>query len=148
MKQTKEEMEEKVRRGIQGMSPDEPDHLYSKMKLEYYDCDPEESSLTLRFPVQKWELNHMGTLHGGLYATAVDTTSGALVRNLTGCIITPTINLNINYLKPAVEGDALLVKATAERIGRHLANIHADCRSEKTGRLLASASINFMPVKE
>ena len=57
--------------------------------------------------------------------------------------MTPTINLNINYLLPGNREDVLLVTAKADRIGRHLANIHTECRSEKTGKLLASAMVNF-----
>lgn len=137
-------MEQAVRGDIDKMYPKSPDHLYSRMKLEFYSCSPKEKTLTIRYPVQDWELNHMSTMHGGLIAAAIDTTSGALVRNLTGCAVTPTINLNINYLLPGTEGDALLVTAKADRVGRHMANIHTECRSEKTGKLLATALVNFM----
>ena len=146
--QTKEkkqqDMEAAVQADIVGMYPDNPEHLYRKMALEFYACDPQEKTLTLRWPVQDWELNHMSTMHGGLIAASIDTTSGALVRNLTGCKVTPTINLNINYLLPATAGDALLVTAKADRIGRHLANIHTECRSQNTGKLVAAAMVNFM----
>lgn len=139
-------MESGIKGDIDRMYPDNEEHLYCRMGLEFYACDAEEKSLTLRFPVREWELNHMSTMHGGLIAAAVDTTSGALTRNLTGCGVTPTINLNINYLSPGQEGDAILVTAKADRIGRHLANIHTECYSEKTGKLLATAMVNFMLV--
>lgn len=137
-------METEIQRDIENMYPKNPEHLYCRMGLEFHSCSAAERSLTLRYPVQEWELNHMSTMHGGLIAAAVDTTSGALTRNLTGCTVTPTINLNINYLLPGNREDALLVTAKADRIGRHLANIHTECRSEKTVKLLASAMVNFM----
>lgn len=137
-------METEIQRDIENMYPKNPEHLYCRMGLEFHSCSAADRSLTLRYPVQEWELNHMSTMHGGLIAAAVDTTSGALTRNLTGCTVTPTINLNINYLLPGNREDALLVTAKADRIGRHLANIHTECRSEETGKLLASAMVNFM----
>ena len=102
-------METEIQRDIENMYPKNPEHLYCRMGLEFHSCSAAERSLTLRYPVQEWELNHMSTMHGGLIAAAVDTTSGALTRNLTGCTVTPTINLNINYLLPGNREDALLV---------------------------------------
>ena len=106
-------METEIQHDIEKMYPKNPEHLYCRMGLEFHSCSAAERSLTLRYPVQEWELNHMSTMHGGLIAAAVDTTSGALTRNLTGCAVTPTINLNINYLLPGTREDALLVTAKA-----------------------------------
>lgn len=137
-------METEIQRDIEKMYPVDPEHLYCKMGLEFHSCSAADHSLTLRYPIREWELNHMSTMHGGLIAAAIDTTSGALTRSLTGCVVTPTINLNINYLLPGTREDALLVTAKADRIGKHLANIHTECRSENSGKLLATAMVNFM----
>ena len=51
--------------------------LYCKWKLEFHSCNAADHSLTLRYPIREWELNHMSTMHGGLIAAAIDTTSGA-----------------------------------------------------------------------
>ena len=110
--------------------------------------DFEKKELTFRWPIQDWELNHMFTMHGGLIAAAIDTTSGALVRSLSKCRITPTTNMNINYLRPGEKADALLVRAKADRVGKHLANIHTECYSEKSGKLLAKSMVNFMLIPE
>ena len=142
------EMEEEERESIKKMYPSDPDHLYRKMALEFYSCDFEKKELTFRWPIQDWELNHMFTMHGGLIAAAIDTTSGALVRSLSKCRITPTTNMNINYLRPGEKADALLVRAKADRVGKHLANIHTECYSEKSGKLLATAMVNFMLIPE
>ena len=142
------EMEEEGRESIKKMYPSDPDHLYRKMALEFYSCDFEKKELTFRWPIQDWELNHMFTMHGGLIAAAIDTTSGALVRSLSKCHITPTTNMNINYLRPGEKADALLVRAKADRVGKHLANIHTECYSEKSGKLLATAMVNFMLIPE
>ena len=119
------EMEEEVKESIKKMYPSDPDHLYRKMALEFYSCDFEKKELTFRWPIQDWELNHMFTMHGGLIAAAID-----------------------NYLRPGEKADALLVRAKADRVGKHLANIHTECYSEKSGKLLATAMVNFMLIPE
>lgn len=138
------EMEQEIRKSMEQLYPKDPDHLYSRMQVEFYACNYEKKSVTLRFPVQSWELNHMATMHGGLIATAIDTTCGVTVRSVSGSERIPTINLNLNYLSPAMAQDALLVTAKADRAGRRICSVSAACRSEKTGNLIATATANFM----
>ena len=84
----------------------------------------------------------MATMHGGLIAAAIDTTCGVIVR-LRNYII-PTINLNVNYLSPGMAQDALLVTAKTDRAGQRICSVHAQCCSQKTGQLIATATANFM----
>lgn len=145
MEQTiQQRMEEEIRESMDRLYPKDPDHLYSKMQVEFYSCNYEKKSVTLRFPIQRWELNHMATMHGGLIAAAIDTTCGVTVRNVSRSERIPTINLNINYLSPGMAQDALLVTAQADRAGNRVCNVHAVCKSEKTGKLIATATANFM----
>ncbi|EGG80498.1 hypothetical protein HMPREF0992_00461 [Lachnospiraceae bacterium 6_1_63FAA] len=95
-------MEQEIKKQMEMLYPNSPDHLYNKMQVEFYSCNYEKKSLTFRFPIQRWELNHMSTIHGGIIAAAIDTTCGAIVRNVSGSKIIPTINLNINYLSPGL----------------------------------------------
>ena len=116
-------MEQEIKKQMEMLYPNSPEHLYNKMQVEFYSCNYEKKSLTFRFPIQRWELNHMSTIHGGIIAAAIDTTCGAIVRNVSGSKSIPTINLNINYLSPGLPGDALLVTATADRAGRKVCNL-------------------------
>lgn len=137
-------MEREIKENMDKLYPKDPEHLYSRMQLEFYSCSYEKKSVTLRYPVQRWELNHMATMHGGMIASAIDTACGVIVRNVSRSEMIPTINLNINYLSPAMAQDALLVTACADRAGHHVCNVHAVCKSEKTGKLIATATANFM----
>lgn len=139
-----EEMEIEIRESMERLYPKEPEHLYSKMQVEFYSCNYAKKSVILRFPIQRWELNHMATMHGGLIATAIDTACGVIVRNVSKSERIPTINLNINYISPGMAQDALLVTAQADRAGNRVCNVHAVCKSEKTDRLIATATANFM----
>ena len=75
-----EQMEREIRESMDKLYPKDPDHLYSKMQIEFYSCSYEKKSVTLRFPIQRWELNHMSTVHGGIIASAIDTACGTAVR--------------------------------------------------------------------
>lgn len=141
-------MEKEVREAMSRLYPKEEDHLYARMQVEFYSCNYEKKCVTLRFPIQKWELNHMSTMHGGMIATAIDTACGTAVRAVRGgSVQTPTINLNINYLSPGLLQDALLVTAQVDRAGRKICNVQVRCTSEKTGKLIATASANFMIIE-
>lgn len=137
-------MEAEIRESMERLYPKDPDHLYRKMQIEFYACNYEKKSVTLRFPIQRWELNHMATMHGGLIAAALDTTCGVIVRSVSRTDMIPTINMNINYLSPGMAQDALLVTAHVDKAGHRLCNVHAECKSEKTGMLIATATANFM----
>lgn len=147
-KLTEEEIAQKeqdIRRSIEEIQNQQPkEHLYPKMKMEFYSWNYEEKSITVRFPIQKWELNHMGSMHGGLIAAAVDTVSGMASSQFSGCRINPTINISINYLLPALDGDAMLVTAQIDHLGKRLVNLTTICRSENSGKILATATVNFM----
>ena len=139
-----EAMERGIKERLQGIHTETGTHIYTMMKPEFYACSAQEEWLTLRYPVEDWSLNHMSTMHGGIIAAAVDTTCGMLTGNRSGNMITPTINLTMNYLSPAVKGDDMLVTAKLERCGRHLVNVSAKCTGEKSGRTIATALVSFM----
>lgn len=139
-----EKMEREIKESMDRLYPKASDHLYNKMQVEFYSCNYEKKSVTLRFPIQSWELNHMATMHGGLIAAAIDTTCGVIVRSVSKNQIIPTINLNVNYLSPGMAQDALLVTAKTDRAGQRICSVHAQCCSQKTGQLIATATANFM----
>ena len=46
--------------------------LNGRLKAELHSCDEESQELTLRFPLQDWQVNGLGTLHGGMLSTMLD----------------------------------------------------------------------------
>lgn len=63
-----------------------------------------------------------GTLHGGLITTLVDTVSGMSVLAALGKLVAiATVDLRIDYLKPATPDRALFAKAECYRTTRHIA---------------------------
>lgn len=118
--------------------------IHDKMKKSFIACSEREKTLTLAYEVEEWELNPIGTMHGGLIATAIDTTCGMTVRYFSECLKTPTVSMTVNYLKPVPEGERLLVTAKAVRIGRKIANLTAEAVLSCSGETAATATAVFM----
>lgn len=81
------------------------------------------------------------TSHGGAIATFFDiTTSMTIVaNNFPGWESTGvTRNLSVQYFKPPVEGDDVVIEAEVLSIGKQLATIRGVLRREKDGVVLAT----------
>lgn len=119
---------------------DVSDRLMERMKMEAVSCSAQDRSMTMRFPIQEWQLNASGALHGGMTATIMDMAMGMLAHTLTGMKSTPTVNLNIQYLSPGKRGENLLVKVSADKLGRSLIYMTGRAYSEQTGKEVALAT--------
>ncbi|MEG0804513.1 MAG: PaaI family thioesterase, partial [Pygmaiobacter sp.] len=87
---------------------------------EFVSCDLAQRTLTLSFSVQHWMLNIGGTMHGGLISTAFDTSFGSLTHFFSRGHFITTTNLSIAFLEPVTENSQLVIKVTANRVGRTL----------------------------
>ena len=122
------------------------DTIMEMMEMELVDCSYHEKSVTLRFPVMSWQINPIGTMHGGISATAADDTGGLLTQMVTMTGVTPTVYLNISYLSPVKRGDDLIVKARIERAGKRLIHVHVEGWSEATGEMAIAAMATYMAI--
>ena len=105
----------------------------STLKLEVLEVDHEKSEITLRMPLDAGLERRLGTkqFHGGPIASFIDITGDFAIGIMVGGGV-PTINLRIDYLKPAV-GDALTATARVRRSGRTVAVVDIDVMDEKGG---------------
>ncbi|MCI4334217.1 MAG: PaaI family thioesterase [Thermoplasmata archaeon] len=72
--------------------------------------------------VEPRHLNINGVVHGGVYATILDTAmGGAVVSLLREGEVTATTSLYIEFLRPAGSGERLSARGEVVRRGRHLA---------------------------
>ncbi|HMO45640.1 MAG TPA: PaaI family thioesterase [Rubrivivax sp.] len=88
-------------------------------------------------------LNSMRIAHGGLLATLADTAFGVLLKRLLSLPGSPpTVNLSLDYLSPAREGDWVEAEVELHKAGRRIVN--ASCMLRAEGRPLVRASGVFM----
>lgn len=83
-----------------------------------------EDGATLRLPLKTEYLNGAGVIHGGVTATLADTAGGVAVTKVLKRSGT-TIELKINYLAPAVEGE-LRARSYILRAGQRVAVMRAE----------------------
>ncbi|MGA8276370.1 MAG: PaaI family thioesterase [Thermoplasmata archaeon] len=89
--------------------------------------------------VEHRHLNINGVVHGGVYATILDTAMGAsLVSLLREGETTATTSLYIEFLRAAREGDTLTARGDVLRRGRHIAFVEGNLYGAD-GRRLSQA---------
>lgn len=67
--------------------------------------------------------------HGGITAALVDLAGGVVLFSELG-IPTPTIDMRVDYLRPAKAGKALFVEATLRMLGRTVAHVDVVVKDE------------------
>lgn len=122
------------------------DNINGMMKIELSECSYDDRTLTFIFPVQQWQANRAGHLHGGIICTAFDITTAALARFYAGENFAPTVSLDVKFLRPVNVGDRLIVKAVAPGVGRRITHMTCEGYSESTGKLSALGAAVYMNV--
>ena len=103
----------------------------SSLGLQALSLDYEAAEITVRMPLNPSLERVAGTkqFHGGPIASFVDTVGDYAIGMLLGGGV-PTINIRIDYLKPAV-GDALTAVACVRRTGRTVTVVDIDVMNEQ-----------------
>ncbi len=109
-------------------------------------CSYEEGTLSFAFPVQKWQTNRVGSLHGGVIATAFDLTVAALARFYAGANFAPTVSLDIKYVRPAKEGDIIIVTARRISTGRRISQFVCEARDKTTDKVIATGASVYLNI--
>lgn len=114
------------------------------MKSEKVGCSYDEGTITFAFPVQPWQANRVGKLHGGMISVAFDMTIAALARFYARENFAPTISLDVKYVRPVEVGDTLLVTARAVAAGKRITQLTCEAVSKNTGKIAATGASVYM----
>ncbi len=107
----------------------------------------EKQETVCEYPMLDWEINPLGTLHGGIIATMFDNQGGFLTQVLSCCRLTPTSYLNVNYTSPLMPGDSVVITAKATHIGKRMANVTEEARAKSDGRIIATAMVGYALIR-
>ncbi|MFT6926386.1 MAG: hypothetical protein ACJAZP_001996 [Psychromonas sp.] len=96
--------------------------------------------------IQPYHLQHIGFVHGGVISTLMDNTGWyAAVSNLEDGFTAVTMEIKINYLKPAL-GKYLLASAAIKRQGRTTSFVTIELHDQE--KLVAYATGTYALIKE
>lgn len=120
-------MEEAVRRRIAQISEAVPGSIGDRMHFELLECAPEKGDYVMRCKTEPWMRNFAGTLHGGMCATVLDQAMGFVSYCLKpGEGAAPTVQLEVDYHRPLVPGEDVIVKVHVVTATRSLMNLTAE----------------------
>lgn len=141
-----ERMEQYLEQTMKENNVDQKDIICGMMKSINVGCSYVDKSMTLGFPVQEWQANRAGMMHGGIICTAFDMTAAALARFYAREFYVPTVSLDVKYIRPVQIGDILDVTVIATATGKRITQIRAEAFSRNTGKLAATAASVYMNV--
>jgi len=101
--------------------------------------DTGESHAVMEVTVAAGHANFYGGTHGGLLATLADTACFFPLPLIPSGKRLATVNLNLNYLRPAAVGERLRATANLLRLGRRTANLEVKIENAE-GKLLVQGS--------
>lgn len=113
--------------------------LNGRLKAELVSCDNATQELVLQFPLQQWQVNGLGTLHGGIVNTMMDLAMSMVVYCFSRQSIPPTISMTTNYLRPVPMEDYVLIRTRLTSLGKRNATAYCEAIVPKTGKVACTA---------
>ncbi len=121
-----------------------PGGMADQMGLHAVDCNPVAyMSLFESATPQPWMRNPMGWLHGGMVAAMLDSSMGIHCALYSGGAGTPTVNLNVNYLRPTPADRPLHIRTHIVKAGRSIVFAEATLWADDEQAPCASATAVF-----
>lgn len=103
------------------------------LDLRLLETDPLQGTVLLRCATASWMRNLAGTLHGGMCATVVDQAMGCVAYCAKpGEGIAPTVSLQVNYHRPLIPGEDVLMRIRVLSVTGSL--IHLSCEASVASR--------------
>jgi uncharacterized protein (TIGR00369 family) len=109
-------------------------------------AEASEGRIAMEMEIREEHTSPPGSAHGGVLCDVADAAMGCSYGTLLDTdVVWTTVELKINYLRPAWPGDRLRAEAHVVNAGRTLALTECDVRNQD-GKLVARASSTLMRV--
>lgn len=144
---SQEEAEKRMINITKEIETDESGGMNSLLAPKPCICDVGTMSAKIRFEGCDWEKNHRGEIHGGVISAMFDTAMGMTVLTYSSYEEISTADINVSFIRP-FSGDSYIFHTEIVNLGRMLVRVRAKAYDEDTGKCLASASANFVPMNQ
>lgn len=138
---TQEEMVQRAQRELERRN--QRSDINRMMLVTFVQCSAEEKYVELCHQMEEWEINVIGTMHGGLISFLLDATMAITCRTYTGDQTTPTLDIHVNFLRPVRQGSSVYTRGTITHVGRRIVNLTAELWTGSRDKLCATASATF-----
>lgn len=108
-----------------------------------------ENRLILRLPYSEKIIGNPETrvIHGGAITTLMDTASGSVVIcALPDFELCPTLDLRVDYMRPAEPDQPVFARAEAYRVARNIIFTRCEAFQESDGQTIANCVATFMRI--
>jgi uncharacterized protein (TIGR00369 family) len=102
----------------------------------------EPKRLVLEYLIRSEQANHAGLAHGGVIASIIDETIGAMMVYIGDPHFKASINLSIDFISTCRPGDVLLAEARLVKYGNTLSFGECIITRKDDTRLIAKGSCN------
>lgn len=138
---TPEEVEY-IRNYLQEHRYDHMGDFDSQMDPDYVSSDYENGTVTIRWTAKKWEMNHIGILHGGIMASILDHTAGYAAYAFLGhwC---PTVDIDVKLISQVNLGDQLTCVGQVIHAGARFITCSGNLYNDTNGRLVATGLMEY-----
>lgn len=103
-----------------------------------------EGSLTFQYTLRHEMTNPFGTLHGGIIAAMIDDAIGATLISYGEPNFYVSINLVVDYLASAREGDVILAQTAITKKGNQVVNAQCEVWNADKSKLIAKGYTNLL----
>lgn len=106
-----------------------------------------KGSAKLRLDVEERHLRNLGIMHGGVLCSLLDSVMGIAAHTMVpDDHFTVTVQLNVNFIRPAWEGETLEAFGEIQHRGKQTAVARAEVKTA-SGSLVGAGSATFMYIK-
>lgn len=142
---TLQEVKEKMTAIVEEVQGIENGRMNAMLAPEPYDFNVDTMTARIRYTAQDWEKNHRGEIHGGAVAAMFDTAMGMSVLAYSEFNSVSTADLDVSFIRPFI-GETFIFEVNIIHLGRKISRVRAVAKDQNTGKVLASATSNFVPV--
>lgn len=113
--------------------------LNGRLKGEFVSCNDETKEITIRYPLEAWMVNGLGTLHGGMVNTMMDLVMSMVVYAFSRETIPPTVSMTTNYLRPVPMEGYVEIRARLTSLGKRNATAYCEAVVPSSGKVACTA---------